>query len=85
MIDVIGWLGAAMLAICGIPQAYLSIKQKHSDGVSWGFLSLWGFGEVFQIIYVFNKLEYPIIVNCALNIVLISIITYYKIKSINIV
>lgn len=78
MIDYIGWMGAIMLSICGLPQAYKSYKQKHSHGISYLFLHLWLWGEVGQLIYVMYNLQYPIIFNCALNIILISVIIYHK-------
>ncbi len=81
--EIIGWLGSIMLSICGLPQAYDSFKKKNSDGISWGFILLWVFGEIFAVAYVIYKKEYPIIFNCALNIVLAGIILYYKVIKLN--
>lgn len=33
MIDFFGWFGSLLLAICGLPQAIKSFKEKNSDGV----------------------------------------------------
>jgi uncharacterized protein with PQ loop repeat len=79
--ELIGWIGSIMLSICGLPQAVQSFKDKHSNGISWGFILLWWFGEIFAVIYVISKREYPIIFNCALNTVIVSIIFYYKYKT----
>jgi uncharacterized protein with PQ loop repeat len=77
---LIGWIGSFMLAICAVPQAYKSYVDKHSDGISWYFLLLWLFGEVFLLIYVINKLDIPLIINYLCNIFIVVVILYYKIK-----
>ena len=78
--ELLGWVGSIMLSICGLPQAYESYKNKNSDGINWGFILLWLIGEVLVVFYVLYKKEYPLVFNCALNIVLASIIMYYKLK-----
>lgn len=77
-IEVFGWIGAICLAICGLPQAIQAIKHKHANGVTWGLISLWGFGDLFQLIYVTYKQDWPIVVNCFFNLVIILVIAYYK-------
>jgi uncharacterized protein with PQ loop repeat len=80
LVGVLGWLGSILLAICGVPQAWLSYKEKHSDGISWSFLLLWGFGEIFCLGYVYNKLDLPLFVNYAINILIVGVMIYYKIN-----
>lgn len=80
LIEIIGWLGSICLAICGIPQAWQSYKDKHSEGISWGFVLLWAFGELFALAYVYDKLDLPLLVNYATNILILGVILYYKIK-----
>lgn len=41
---------------------------------------MWGAGEVLTLVYVFPKMELPLMFNYAANIVFISIITYYKVR-----
>lgn len=79
--EIIGWLGSIMLSVCGLPQAWDSFRKKNSDGISWGFILLWLFGEIFALIYAFYIKENPIIFNCALNTIIISVIFYYKWKN----
>lgn len=74
-----GWLSAICFGLCGVPQAIKSIKDKHSDGVSWGLLILWGVGEIFATIYVLPRKDYPLLVNYFFNALFIAIIIYYKI------
>lgn len=78
--EILGWLGSICLAICGLPQAWMSYKDKHSHGISWAFLLLWAFGECFALAYVYNKLDAPLLLNYAVNIGIVGIILYYKIK-----
>lgn len=76
---ILGWLGSICLAICGVPQAWMSYREKHSEGISWGFLLLWAFGELFALAYVYDKLDLPLLVNYAVNILIVGVILYYKI------
>jgi len=78
--EILGWLGSICLGICGIPQAWQSIKDKHSHGISWGFVLLWAFGEVFALAYVYDKLDLPLLLNYATNILILGVILYFKIK-----
>ena len=78
--EIMGWLGSICLAICGIPQAWQSHKDKHSHGISWGFVLLWAFGEIFALAYVYDKLDLPLLLNYATNILILAVILYYKIK-----
>jgi uncharacterized protein with PQ loop repeat len=78
--EYIGWIGSILLAFCGLPQAIESYKTKNSDGLTWGFLGMWGMGEIFTIIYIIPKWHWPLIFNYTANIIFIAIILYYKIK-----
>jgi uncharacterized protein with PQ loop repeat len=80
LIQILGWLGSICLAVCAIPQAWMSYKEKHSEGISFAYLLLWAFGEVFALAYVYDKLDLPLLLNYATNILVLGIILYYKIK-----
>lgn len=75
---MIGYIGSILLAICGAPQAVLSIKQGHSEGISIYFLLLWTFGEIFTLIYIIPKLDIPLLLNYSSNILFLIIIWKYK-------
>lgn len=80
MIEIIGAIGAVMLALCGLPQAITSIKQGHSDGISTSFIALWLIGEVLLLIYVgVTNPDVILILNYAFNIVLVAIIAFFKV------
>jgi len=80
LFTILGWLGSICLAICGVPQAWMSFKEKHSHGISWGFLLLWAFGEIFALAYVYDKLDLPLLLNYSVNILILAIILYYKVN-----
>ena len=78
--EFIGWVGSFLLTICGAPIAWQSFKDGHSIGVNMPFINLWLWGEVFTLFYVLAQPEIliPLVANYALNIVMISIILYYR-------
>lgn len=78
--ETIGWIGSLLLAFCGLPQALESWRTKSSNGITWGFLLMWSFGELFTIIYVIPKLDWPLLFNYSANLVFLAVIAYYKVK-----
>jgi len=79
-LELIGWLGSIAFSICGLPQAYKSYKEGHSEGISWGFLGLWLFGEIATLVYIIPKQHLPLIFNYLGNLLFISVILFYKVK-----
>lgn len=77
--ETAGWVGSALLAFCGLPQAVESWRTGSSSGVTWGLLVMWGFGEVLTLAYVFPKMELPLIFNYTANILFLLVIAYYKV------
>jgi uncharacterized protein with PQ loop repeat len=79
-LEKIGWIGSLLFAFCGLPQAINSWKEKNSYGLTWSFLLMWLFGEIFTLIYVFNKQDVtPLLTNYILNLVFLIVILWYKI------
>lgn len=76
--ELLGWTGGLLLAVCAVPQAYLSLKQGHSEGVALGMLILWLSGEILTLLYVLPKMDWPLIVNYAANILCIGVICWYR-------
>lgn len=81
--DVSGWIGALCLACCAVPQAIMSVKQGHSNGISKGLLWLWSLGELFTLIYLlaqpFEQWNWPLVMNYSANIIFIGIVIWYKV------
>ena len=80
---MVGWLGSFGLAVCGLPQAWKAYRTKDSTGITWWMLILWWFGELLTMIYVWLKYgmtgySLPLVLNYALNLVIVAVIAYYK-------
>jgi uncharacterized protein with PQ loop repeat len=78
--EAIGFLGAALLGCCAIPEVWRTIKHKRCF-IGDGFLIMWGFGEILLIIYVLPTGQLPLLLNYGFNLVLVSILAYYRIQS----
>lgn len=76
--EIIGWIGSIFLALCSVPLAWESYKQKHSDGISNAFLTMWLVGELLTAAYVLPKQDYPLLLNYGLNIVCLIVVVRYK-------
>ena len=82
MIEIIGWIGSILFAICAIPQAYHCWKTKSCHGMTWLFLLMWLFGEVFTIIYVvLQHFSWALIFNYVFNLLSLGVIIYYKLNT----
>lgn len=80
MLNILGWIGSILFAICGLPQAIKCYKEKHADGISTSFLLMWLFGEIFTMIYVLPKMDLPLLFNYSINLVFLFVITYFKFR-----
>ena len=70
IIDILGWLGSALLASCGLPQVWTTYRTKTVKGLSLAMLLTWHFGGLFMLIYICVVAPaLPVIVNYALNAV----------------
>jgi len=77
MIEFIGWLGAFLLATCGIPQLVKTIRTRNFDGLSLLFLFWWLFGEIFVLFYILQRaFRWPLLFNYMINIVVVFIILF---------
>lgn len=83
-LQILGWLGAFLLATCGLPQAWKTFKTKKCDDLSWGFLMFWFWGEVFTLAYIIidnlqiGNLQPPLYFNYGLNITILLYLIYAK-------
>ena len=80
MLELSGIIGAILFAFCGLPQAITCIKTGNSRGLSWTFLIMWFFGEIFTIVYILPKNDYILLGNYIMNFVFLLIMLKYKIK-----
>lgn len=77
--EVVGWIGSALFALCAVPQSYHSWKHKSSDGITWAFLLMWLWGEILTFSYVLTKPNVmPLLANYVVNFMLLLVIIWYK-------
>jgi uncharacterized protein with PQ loop repeat len=81
MINILGYIGGILLGLCGLPETWRTIKDKRCH-IGWGFLLMWYFGEIFMLIYTLKLNDIALIGNYGFNILLISIMLYFKIRTI---
>lgn len=80
----IGWLGAFLFAICAVPQVVKTWKTKKAGDLSWLFLLLWLFRELFTFAYIviddiiMNITHFPLYINYVFNIILVLYLVYAK-------
>ena len=68
-VDLLGWLGAAFLAVCSFPQTLRNIKEGSARNLSPYFIWLWFFGEVFTLAYVLlGSFSWQLFFNYGLNL-----------------
>ena len=79
IMEIIGWLGATLLAFCGLPQAWESYKTKNSRGLTWSFILLWFIGEILTLVYVLPRADLPLLFNYSANIIFLVVVIYFKI------
>ncbi len=78
-LSILTWLGAVLLACCGIPQAWRAWRAPASTrGLSWFFLGSWGLGELAMFAGLLNVVSLHVLANYAGNVVLISYIAGVK-------
>jgi len=82
MIDLLGFTGATLLALCALPEVFSSIRKGYC-GASWGLLLVWLIGEILTFAYVFiTNPDVYLLFNYGSNVILILVLVYYKTKPI---
>ena len=81
MVEIIGWAGAVLFALCAAPQAIYCYKNKSAEGLSWPFLLMWSGGEILTLLYiVFTTADIILLVNYVFNLLCLVVILWYKIR-----
>ncbi len=84
MIEWIGWTGALLFSWCAVPQCLKTWRTRRADDLSWGFLLMWLWGEVFTLAYVLatnartGDYQLPLLTNYAFNLLLACYLIYAK-------
>jgi hypothetical protein len=82
MTAALGCIGSICFAACGIPQAWQCHRQGHARGVNEWFLALWLLGEVCYIVAVLLEFGWVwwMLTNYTINLLVICVIIYYKVR-----
>lgn len=75
--NIIGWFSTFCLTACAIPALYNALRTGRV-AESYGLLVLWWLGEASRAIY--STQDLPILVNCAVNLILITPLVWWKYK-----
>lgn len=76
----IGLIGSLFLTFCAVPELYRTVKEGTCH-IGWGFLSMWFLGEIFCFFYGFQLNEIPLIINYTFNLIVVSVMVFFKIKN----
>lgn len=81
-IEMIGYIASLLFALCGLPLALQSYREKNSDHTPWSFLLMWLAGELLMQVYVLVKhgLDLPLLAQYWANTVFLLVILYYKVR-----
>lgn len=78
--ELLAWVGCILLATCALPELVRTLRTKKCS-LTWGFLLMWLFGEIFTLLPVLSRnLGAFLVFNYSLNVVIIFILCYYKVK-----
>ena len=79
-VDLIGTIGAVLLAGCGLPELIRSFRLGRCD-IGWGFLLSWLIGEILVLAYVvLTVIDWILIANYGGNILIILGLVWYKLR-----
>lgn len=80
MLDVVGYVGAGLLAICAFPQMIMCAVEGHARGISHLFLLSWYIGEILMLYYCVAVIgtSGPLFYNYLANVIMLSVIARYK-------
>ena len=77
--DLIGYLAATLTTVAFVPQAHMTWKHKHADGVSLGMYVIFTLGIASWLIYGICIQVWPIIIANAITLMLAGFILVMKI------
>ncbi len=80
--EALGYIGAALLALCSLPLLVKTARDGHARGVSLGFLVMWWLGEMAMLGYVADKpgpIDAPLVFNYLANALIVGTILAYRV------
>lgn len=77
-LELLAWVGTALLAAHSLPQLYKTLTEGHADGLSSAMLLLWLTGAACTLPYVISVLNFPVIAAHTINLIACSVLLKYK-------
>ena len=79
-VELTGYIGAILLAVCAFPQMVVSIIDGHSRGLSQYFLLTWYLGELLMLAFCVQTIGMvgPLFWNYLINVLMLTVIVRYK-------
>jgi uncharacterized protein with PQ loop repeat len=78
VMQALGWIGSFMLAFCGLPEVIKTVREGECT-LTWGFLIMWGVGEICLLIPVITQGMAPFLtLNYSVNVLFLLILLWYK-------
>lgn len=79
MLEIVGYTGAFLLAICALPQTIECIIKGNAKGINLLFLMSWYLGEILMLYYcVVTVGAGPLFYNYLANSLMLTFIVRYK-------
>ena len=84
--EVLGWIGAILFCLCGIPQAVKAYRTRRTTDLSWLFLWMWFGGEIATIVYIIytnikmHEMQWSLITNYVFNIGIVIYLLRMKMR-----
>jgi uncharacterized protein with PQ loop repeat len=79
VIELCGYVGAALLAFCAVPLLIKTVRDGHARGVSLWFMVLWVTGGGMTGVYVaLTNPSVPLLANYALNEAIALVVLFYR-------
>jgi MtN3 and saliva related transmembrane protein len=80
VIEFIGLIGAALTALCWLPQALKSIREKDTRAISLAGTAAFAIGVACWLVYGIAKRDLPLMTSSSVTLALIIVILALKIR-----
>lgn len=74
-VDEMGAIGGALLALCAVPELVATMRRGRCL-LSWGFLAMWGTGEVLLLAYTWG--DWRLALNYGANAAIVAVLVGYR-------
>ena len=78
--ELLGWISSICFTLAGLPQVVRTIKERHAEGFSAGFLILWFLGNVFGALFAYSTQSTPLLIGFCTSVIFGLVIWKYKIQ-----